>query len=108
MGGNYVLEILLLWVMSIPDHRAGLPVLCIFYTPPGLPKSVFNCRSTSFPVLRAWQADQAAHCQVHIQVRQVCSMLIIASPVVFESGGFRQDDFYVIILNRGQRESIPG
>lgn len=85
--------------MRTPDHRAGLAVPHAICTPLGLPELVFNCGSPPGPGLRAWQADEAAHCQAHVQVRQVCPMLIIASPVVFESGGFRQGDFYVIMLN---------
>jgi hypothetical protein len=108
MGRCYRLTISLLWVKSISDHWTGLPAPCTFYTPLGLPEPVFNCSSAPSPVLCAWQANQPALCHAHIQVRQVCSMLIIASPVVFESGGFRRDDFYVIMLNGGQRESIPG
>lgn len=108
MDGYYALEILWPWVLSIPDHRAGPPVPGISYTPPGLPRPVFKDRPASSPGRRARHADQAARRRAHIQVRQVCSMLIIASPVVSESGGFGQDDFCVIIPNRGQRESILG
>lgn len=107
MDGYYALEILWPWVLSIPDQRAGRPVPGISYTPPGLglPRLVFDSRPASSPGRRARQADQAARCGAHIRVRQVCSMLIIASPVVSESGGFGQDDFCAIIPNRGQRES---